>query len=1797
MARPRFLPQLAAASLCLWLCLPVGLGEESDRPQVSPLEEIRALFADVGSRAPGTSGNRALEQLVADRFGKSDLPNGQITFHTPVFRPGNAAVTFPDGTSFQLEAMHPTLMRPGNFRDRDFETRLVYLGRGDFEDLERLKGTPLDGAIAVTEYDCGARWTRFLRFGVRGFVFVGASEYHHRDSVGKVYNTEVAVPRFFVPAEEGAGLVARCREKEPPSVRVTSSPSRWESARLRDLWAMIPGTDEMLAKDIVVFVAALDANSVVPSRATGGQSAGNLALLLKLFEDFSKSPPARTVILAAVNARTQKFLGHRMLAWYLLTPNWRVERLRNQLAQDMRIARLYSSSYGRLKLGPCEVGPVELHVMMEVLWQLDEEQQQQRQEAREAALKARLEEIERRQATGESTEDLAANPIPPVDEILDLSPFEMADYVGAIDAAVAKFKEERTNVRSWVSSDRQARKDLAEDERRVESLKERSLEDLRSLAEQCKTVFDDEKLLESWRAKRDSSTGVQLPIKGPLQEEAKRQLNMCKLEMMEVSASEELTTQEIEAQLEELQARREEFSKVLVLFNKIDIGMGRSRTYYRQIAGNEGQRTVLEGYRDLLIEKYSRWYDLKHELLRHDSANDGIRDVLPPREVKLVIDLDLDWRGDRVGFLSIDPFARNAWQRRFGRTSVEIAEQVSASLDAAERPFVDTMTNVGGKPEQYHFHTTESAVPYYHCANKTPALALRTVQGSHGSVFSPVDSLEPLDEHNVALLQTWLRDYFRALLSHPEITSKAKLPQVNVGWNSLWVTTLRTYRVDEFSAKITPSLEVPGCLVAAYPAEKYVLSPIVAGDVVNCYTAIGDETGQAILYALCESANLAPLAYEMDEDFLEVIHTIDKGRIQSSKQVKSTFGKERSKTLPMFPCREFPVYDRVDPSLVSAWPITVQKLWPMSAKSRAEPQKYGVHGIGSLSAAVSHQSTGPAAVYLWRKDRKGFEQDRLILLTDGRRLAANPTEEEPEGIGYETAEALGSDFFLRVAADMDLVNRHRIGAMRGVSNELLTGFLGDGRQAIEESERVRLANDHNAALLANYRALGNEVKAYGQTRGITNDMLKAILVYMALMVPFCFFLQKLLFQLDRLEQQILAFVLLFVGTYIVFRFIHPAFAIAMNPEAIFIAFLLGTVGCFVTWVLHSKFEAEMQLIFRSHTGSEADVGYVSTGQTAMMIGVSNMKRRRVRTVLTTGTIVLVVFTMLAFSSVSKKMMPTIIPKGGHARYTGFFYHWPGGKPMDEPTRQVLVDLFAGRAKVLVRRMMEPASAGRSGTPWRLEIVGDRERSLDVKGIVGWPVGEDRHLGQLPLIQGRNFSSPDAPEVILTATAAEALGLSAQHAGTVRVRILGRELTVVGFLEDERYLLMRDLNPDFPLLPRRAKGYGQSAADAEAEEAAGVLTIDTSSLILLPDRLSEKMGAGPFTVSVCFPESSDGSSSTDIWQELELLLRVTRAKIYLGSTEPFGPDREQGHTIGSGVYYVGSGYRTSIGGVSRLVIPLLIAGCIVLNTMLGTVYERKSEIAIYNAIGMNPTHIFIFFLAEAFVYSFIGSVGGYLIGQVLAMLLKASGLVQGVNINFSSLIVVYTILFTIGLVLLSTVYPGFVATRTAVPSGKRRWSLPGHDGQRMEVAFPFIYQPRLVPGVMCYLRDFFSRFTEKSFGELIARDEELQAGTDGAGRPTYSLSYAISLAPFDLGVTQRVLFYAHYDEAVSSYRLHTTITRVSGQDTSWATTNKPFLEKLRRLLMRWRNLDTTAHSRYSQSGEELFETRAQEEATV
>ena len=103
---------------------------------------------------------------------------------------------------------------------------------------------------------------------------------------------------------------------------------------------------------MVVVTAGLDANGVAPSLAFGGKSAGNLALLMAMFDEFCGAPPARSVLFVAVNARTHHFLGDRLLARHLLAPPESLNEQRDLLEQSMRRAQMYVDYYSRLKLLP-----------------------------------------------------------------------------------------------------------------------------------------------------------------------------------------------------------------------------------------------------------------------------------------------------------------------------------------------------------------------------------------------------------------------------------------------------------------------------------------------------------------------------------------------------------------------------------------------------------------------------------------------------------------------------------------------------------------------------------------------------------------------------------------------------------------------------------------------------------------------------------------------------------------------------------------------------------------------------------------------------------------------------------------------------------------------------------------------------------------------------------------------------------------------------------------------------------------------------------------------------------------------------------------------------------------------------------------------------------------------------------------------------------------------------------------------------------------------------------------------------
>ncbi len=1308
----------------------------------------------------------------------------------------------------------------------------------------------------------------------------------------------------------------------------------------------------------------------------------------------------------------------------------------------------------------------------------------------------------------------------------------------------------------------------------------------------------DRQLLIDLRTLTDQSLGRAVKVKDPLVRRAKKDVNRLRMEQTGL-ASAGLTPQEFSARHATLEKERHDYVDILTLFNRVGL-----QTTLDDLS--QKAMDILRGYVGEILGAYRNSEAInQYDIAMHD-ANQMCRRILSGRRVSWVMMLRLDWSDVRVGLHSGNDWGSESWQSRFGRNTTALAATVP-DVAAGRRAnlFMDTMTMAGGMEEGYYFPVAADDGPLavFQNAEATPAFSLMNVGGVFARAGSPGDTFAALNATNVASIVNFMPGLLRTWLDDPSITAPAELPPV--GWRSggkrtfVWSGRVRTYAFDPLAADVLPTQPVPDSVVVlrqplggmGFSGDGVIINPFLLTDDRAqgwFYNVPWPSTGRRLL---CD-------AFHYDRDFIQVDHVVDGGDVH--QRVKSAIVNETdlTKTLALFTCREFPVWQRYDSSLVAASGIREPAYMILSAARNSPPNKYGFYGMQSLMSSKNDTAYGSEEFVVYAEPGEAIK-----VVTKYKRMVLNSLVSTPEGVGLTAPAEMTNGFYATALRDMTLLNEARAANMRGVTDELISDFLRRGREAIRKMDAARAELDYAAWARNACLAMGAEVKAYRQLAAITNDMLKAVIFYMALMLPFCFFVQRLLFKTVRAEAQMGLFVLIFVLTFLVFRMIHPAFRISESPEAMFIAFVMGALAIFVISILHRRFEGEMHMIFGAYGDiPQDDVAFATASREALMIGVQNMRRRRVRTALTTATIVLVTFTMLAFSSISKKMSPTIIPVGKSAPYTGLMYHWPG-RMMDHRSAQVVRSLFSGRGEVIIRSWQISPRSTWGDNPKRRPIplrVQPQNIEAGVDAVLGLDIREDGFLGMIPLLPGgRFFSADDAMEVIVPSALASVLRITPGNMSNATVHLLGCDYRVAGILDDERFMTLRDMN-GAPLVPIQInmgrKMEAESAALEMDDASRGTEYVSMSMLLLMPQRSANRLAmyspvAQPYSVSVRFADEEP------LWPHIEDMLTATEAKFYVSSRVPFkaGLD-ENARSFEAGVYFVGAGYRTSIGGLAVLIIPLLIAGTIILNTMLGSVYERKSEIAIYNAVGLNPTHIGIFFVAEAFVYGVIGSVGGYLAGQTMVMACHRLGWVGDLNLNFSSLNVVYVILFTLAVVMLSTLYPAYVATRAAVPSGKRKWSMPRHDGRRMEVPFPFIYMPEALPGVMRYIEVYFNRYTEVSIGDMLARLDQKGAATDPDGRQTYRLQFHVALAPYDLGVTQSVTFTAGYDATVGLFRVWLIIERESGQDSNWVSTNRPFLDALRQHLMRWRTLDPAVHERFIKEGRLSFDQGPKQEST-
>ena len=912
----------------------------------------------------------------------------------------------------------------------------------------------------------------------------------------------------------------------------------------------------------------------------------------------------------------------------------------------------------------------------------------------------------------------------------------------------------------------------------------------------------------------------------------------------------------------------------------------------------------------------------------------------------------------------------------------------------------------------------------------------------------------------------------------------------------------------------------------------------------------------------------------------------------------------------MFACNATSIFDLIDQQSLKM--LTGVRVF--DGTTDGQPRQYGFFGEAPEpgvsyveDAAVLFSSPSPDTRLKVVMD-SGPGATRFLLinsLPSNPRLPKAENQHNAQGVGYAVSapSALGSstrppdpnnpndivrngaitNTALRVAEDMwnlDEFRLQQLAKYRIVSlhnpNDPVTGLHDIAAEFIQRAQKAYAARVYDAFDSYSRQAWAFEARVYPQAQQTANDVVQGVIFYLFLLIPFAYFVERLFFGYADLKKQLLAVFVIFSAIFFVFSQIHPAFDITINPLIVLIAFIMLALSIGVAMLVWGKFEEQLKAFNKSVSGvHKADVGKGSIAFAAFSLGISNMRRRKERTLLTCITLILLTFTVLSFTSIVNTIRKNDVPAPGAVTYNGILLHLPTWNALQEPAYRLLNDEYGRQYAVAPRAWYFGTTQGQQA----FLHVGRADLGSDVKAVAGFSPAEAAvtHLdttletGPDGKPVGRWFNAGDTYSVLLPKAIADALNIGpGDVAKGVSVSFSGVPYQVIGIIDAAKFKLVKDLDNetltpvDFITQSQQSStssGAGGSSASAGFQE---YLHLDPDNVIYIPYQTLINMGGDLRSVAINF------GTGQAVKTQLGSLIPRLDLNLYAGGASASVVDGRN-HRVSS----IGA---TSSQGLVNIIIPILIASLIVLNTMLGSVFERVKEIAIFSSIGLSPGNIAMLFIAEALVYAIIGAVSGYLIGQALSKVISVFHILPGLYLNFSSTSAEVSIGLVIGVVLLSTIFPAKKASEVATPSVDRTWRLPEPDGDTWRITLPFAVSGAQAPGINSFLTEWFQSYEEQSVGDFLTQGigSRQVAMPQGEG---YRLTGRIWLAPFDLGVSQDIALDTTPTDLEDIYAVDITLTRISGDVSNWKRVNRRFLNVVRKQFLIWRTLTAEERERY------------------
>ncbi len=675
-----------------------------------------------------------------------------------------------------------------------------------------------------------------------------------------------------------------------------------------------------------------------------------------------------------------------------------------------------------------------------------------------------------------------------------------------------------------------------------------------------------------------------------------------------------------------------------------------------------------------------------------------------------------------------------------------------------------------------------------------PASALATVHDVSGLVDTPNDTLDQIDWKNLVAQMEDVRWLLlgsstrgsRGALVDPQFYGRTDLDD-NTGKQTVML-------LEQTAGASVPHLAAAEYLIGCEPdSPNDKTGPLAGTRYFSWYLTHVDGSAK---FSTLPTYTQRLQAFQMGDDGLP-IRMLNQYQADGKGQVQTIALDGKTVRAMVFAGRRVDLFGLFDPRYLDH----LDKIQIYDARRMDNAQYSAVYAQDGVAAAFFPENIAWQLLI-----SRGETANRMVIL--------NADRTHPAGRGFTTVDradigplAWQSTLDLRTLDDARQADLEKF----GISNEVIQDLRRASKNELDQATTAQRNRDYLDWQGHTYAAWSLEAQAYQQLISTSNGIIQAVIFLLLAIIPFAYFLERLLIGATNIYKQIGGFAAIFALTTAALASFHPAFRLTRQPLMILLAFLIILLSGMVIYILYEKFEEEILLLrgagASSHRTSLKRGAVIGA---AVRLGLSNMRRRGMRTTLTLITLVLLTFTLLCFTSVRDvlQLSPGVVTQVSESK-PGILLRQRGWKELPGETISVAAEV-AGANGIMAQRYWYASTNPQQAWSLQFQPVRGAADGVTVAGLLGLDAteGQFHALDMAAVLPG--WDRFERGEAVCFLPFDETNSLQVDD----EVELLGHRLKIAGFFKPADLSRLQALTGD-PLLPLDPTGvaFNQNSNDS------------------------------------------------------------------------------------------------------------------------------------------------------------------------------------------------------------------------------------------------------------------------------------------------------------------------------------------------------------------------------------------------